>query len=54
LTLFGMTTSVIRRSRGWGLSTKCPVCGSMIDCRDLAIVMAHLKPLPHPEQNQTN
>ena len=29
--------------------TKCPVCGGMI-----AIVMAHLKPLPHPRQNATN
>ena len=25
---------------------KCPACGGMIDLRDLAIVMAHLGPLP--------
>jgi hypothetical protein len=32
----------------------CPGCGGVIDIRDLAIVMAHLKPLPHPGQDQTN
>jgi hypothetical protein len=34
--------------------TKCPACGGMIDCRDLAIVLAHLRPLPHPGQDRTN
>jgi hypothetical protein len=33
---------------------QCPVCGGLIDLRDLAIVMAHLAPLPHPGQDQTN
>jgi hypothetical protein len=32
----------------------CPACGGVIDLRDLAIVMAHLAPLPHPGQDQTN
>jgi hypothetical protein len=32
----------------------CPACGGMIDIRDLAIVLAHLKPLPHSVQDQTN
>jgi hypothetical protein len=30
---------------------KCPACGGMIDCRDLAIVLEHLKPLPHAGQD---
>lgn len=33
---------------------KCPARGGMIDCRDLAVVMAHLPPLPHPAQDATN
>jgi hypothetical protein len=33
--------------------TKCPACGGTIDVRDLAAVMDHLKPLPHPGQDQT-
>jgi hypothetical protein len=33
---------------------KCPACAGMIDCRDLAIVLEHLKPLPHPGQDATN
>ena len=28
--------------------TRCPACGGVIDVRDLAIVLAHLRPLPHP------
>ncbi len=32
----------------------CPACGGMIDIRDLAMVLAHLKPLPHTGQDQTN
>jgi hypothetical protein len=33
---------------------KCPTCGGMVDCRDLAVVLAHLKPPPHPGQDATN
>ena len=29
----------------------CPACGGVIDIRDLAIVLSHLKPLPHPGQD---
>jgi hypothetical protein len=32
----------------------CPACGDMIDIRHLATVLAHLKPLPHSGQEQTN
>jgi hypothetical protein len=31
---------------------KCPVCGGYIDMRDLAQVMEHQGPLPHPAQDQ--
>ena len=31
---------------------QCPACGGMLDCRDLAQVMAHNGPLPHPTQDQ--
>jgi len=33
---------------------KCPVCGGWIDCRDLAIVLEHHGPRPHPAQDGTN
>jgi hypothetical protein len=33
---------------------KCPPCGGWIDCRDLAIVLAHHGPLPHPVENATD
>jgi hypothetical protein len=26
---------------------RCPACGGMIDCRDLAQAIAHNGPLPH-------
>jgi len=29
----------------------CPGCGGVIDLRDLAQVLAHLAPLPHPAQS---
>ena len=32
----------------------CPGCGGVIDLRDLAIVLAHLAPLPHPAQDKSN
>jgi hypothetical protein len=32
----------------------CPACGGVIDLRDLAIVPAHLAPLPHPAEDGTN
>ena len=35
-------------------SVTCPACGGMIDCWDLASVLAHLKPLPHSGQDQSN
>lgn len=31
---------------------KCQDCGGWIDCRDLAMVLAHLAPLPHPGQDE--
>jgi hypothetical protein len=31
---------------------KCPGCGGLIDCRDLAQVFEHEGPLPHPAQDQ--
>ena len=33
---------------------RCSACGGMLDMRDLAIVLAHLEPLPHPGQDKTN
>jgi len=30
---------------------KCPVCGHMIDCRDLAEVMEHMEPHEAPTKN---
>jgi hypothetical protein len=32
--------------------TKCPECGGVIDCEDLTVVLAHLRPLPHTVQDQ--
>jgi hypothetical protein len=32
----------------------CPGCGGVIDLRDLAMVLAHLAPLPHPAQDKSN
>ena len=32
----------------------CPGCGGVIDLRDLAQVLAHLAPLPHPAQDKSN
>ena len=32
----------------------CPACGGVIDLRDLAVVQAHLAPLPHPAEDGTN
>jgi hypothetical protein len=31
---------------------KCPLCGGYFDARDLAQVLEHAGPLPHPEQDQ--
>jgi hypothetical protein len=31
---------------------RCPACGGWIDCRDLAQVFEHERPLPHPAQDQ--
>jgi hypothetical protein len=31
---------------------KCPGCGGLIDCRDLAQVFEHESPLPHPAQDR--
>ena len=31
---------------------KCPACGGYFDARDLAQVLEHAGPLPHPEQDQ--
>ena len=31
---------------------RCPACGGMIDCRDLAQAIAHNGPLPYPKQDQ--
>ncbi len=33
---------------------RCLACNGIIDIRDLADVMAHLRPLPHSGQDQTN
>jgi hypothetical protein len=33
---------------------RCPGCGGWIDCRDLAIVLGHHGPLPHPAEDGTN
>lgn len=30
---------------------KCPACGGYFDARDLAQVLEHAGPLPHPEQD---
>jgi hypothetical protein len=30
---------------------KCPMCGHMIDCRDLAEVMDHIEPHEAPTKN---
>ena len=32
----------------------CPGCGGVIDLSDLAQVLAHLAPLPHPAQDKSN
>ena len=32
----------------------CPACGGVIDLRDLAIVLAHLVPRPHPAEDVTD
>jgi hypothetical protein len=32
----------------------CPGCGGVIDLLDLAVVLAHLAPLPHPAQDKSN
>ena len=31
---------------------RCPVCGGLIDCRDLAQAIEHTGPLPHPKEDQ--
>jgi len=31
---------------------RCPACGGWIDCRDLAQVVEHEGPLPHPAQDR--
>ncbi|MCA1458107.1 hypothetical protein I6F35_33780 [Bradyrhizobium sp. BRP22] len=31
---------------------KCEFCGGWIDCRDLASVMDHAGPLPHPVEDK--
>jgi hypothetical protein len=31
---------------------KCPLCGGMIDLRDLGQVLEHEGPLPHPAEDQ--
>lgn len=31
---------------------RCPDCGGWFDMRDLAQVMAHAGPLPHPAEDQ--
>jgi hypothetical protein len=31
---------------------RCPACGGWIDVRDLAQVLEHEGPLPHPAQDQ--
>lgn len=33
---------------------RCFLCGGWIDCRDLAHVLDHEGPLPHPGQDQEN
>jgi hypothetical protein len=33
-------------------SSKCPTCGSYVDMRDLAQVLEHEEPLPHPAQDR--
>jgi hypothetical protein len=33
---------------------QCPACGGWIDSRDLAQVLEHERPLPHPAEDQTN
>jgi hypothetical protein len=30
---------------------RCPACGGTLDCRDLAQVIAHNGPLPHPAED---
>jgi hypothetical protein len=31
---------------------RCPECGGRIDCRDLAAVLEHDGPLPHPSEDR--
>jgi hypothetical protein len=31
---------------------RCPFCGGLIDMRDVAQVLEHDGPLPHPKQDQ--
>jgi hypothetical protein len=31
---------------------KCPLCGAWVDRRDLAAVLEHQGPLPHPAEDQ--
>jgi hypothetical protein len=31
---------------------KCPLCGGLVDMRDLGQVLDHEGPLPHPAQDQ--
>jgi hypothetical protein len=31
---------------------RCPACGGLIDCRDLAQALAHNGPLPHPSEDK--
>ena len=33
---------------------ECPACGGWIDCRDQAVVLAHIGPLPHPVEDATD
>jgi hypothetical protein len=31
---------------------RCPACGGLVDCRDLAQALAHNGPLPHPKEDK--
>ena len=31
---------------------RCPACGGWMDCRDLAQILEHEGPLPHPAEDQ--
>jgi hypothetical protein len=32
--------------------TRCPACGGLVDCRDIAQALAHNGPLPHPKEHK--